>query len=1107
MPTVYDPDTQGERRYHHPDLDHPQNPDPKDNKPAGDSSDPRTIHKGDTESPSDLRDAEQSGGNGLFNPDGDTTEKGKSIGSGALQGRESSGGTGSAGSFNFNPGKQGKSGSSGFRNFFLGSSKRKRMSIGGGIITSVAVSGGLLTMFLVAGPAQLVQLSQLLQHNFSLSESNSQSRSNSLLRSWKAFKKGDYRYTRVGLIGEKSMNKIVGQFEDAGVKFTGSDLNGRPTGIEINRAAIEQKFPETKGMNDAEMKSFLNDKFSVDAGQSFETTTPGESYKLNIEGLNTAAISRFINNASTKILGNGKVVSYVKTRALKKFFGLKSLFHWLSRGFSDKMSAKAAEIKKSNPKESEGEAKTKAATQVEDNAYADSVKSIQQPGVDEFGTVKATENGLSQKIASRITPGLGVLWASGCTLNALSDGIVTLNRSLIVLPAAAEASQLVGIGAEIKYGGGDVTAAQMGAIERGFKDSNGQSIFSGAALQALEGSQKANSLPKTSGGQTANDLPGEYKQAFGQDTTASTLKSVSDIMLSWFPFHYLPGVLGGQCGFAAGATIILAGGVIQALAAIASAPDAGATEIALQSLAAAGRNIGSGYVQGKLLGPVISNILNRIARATVAPKLTSAAFKGAVGGDLIAYGARAAANSAAILNGGIALGNSASTIIGSAGQQEQQQFRSKSFFAKMFDINDYRSLVGHLATSISPSIGTNLRLGINNILNIGGALSSVFGNLIPSASAACNSDSWTGCYNWGFSQFGLPKRMVNDPALSDPPQNSENVGKYLSSVCVDSSGNIGPSYGACSGSNGYTARIMACFGNKLTYTEDSDIGANVWDVEHAADAASSDVNPVSDTYQAANCAGICPHYISDCGNTGEEQWEKIVMFVYDAHNIKGVDCVLGNSDTSQQSCADAGIDTSGGSTGTPTSPTPSGNYTNPFPGGWVPNRLDMGYDGTFKGQIVAPFSGTVTYAGAFNGWCSPPGSSNCSDGVIIKADKDFGMPTKCLYFTEGVSPITSLEGKHVNVGTPIANATASPYGAYRGQSSSVGAIEWGVASDCPLHTFVNTEAVTLGAGNCKDSGGPGPTPQSRKMVLNFSQWAQSALGLPPPSLTTDAGCA
>lgn len=174
----------------------------------------------------------------------------------------------------------------------------------------------------------------------------------------------------------------------------------------------------------------------------------------------------------------------------------------------------------------------------------------------------------------------------------------------------------------------------------------------------------------------------------------------------------------------------------------------------------------------------------------------------------------------------------------------------------------------------------------------------------------------------------------------------------------------------------------------------------------------------------------------------------------------------------------------------PAGSSPTSGFTNPFPGGWIPNRLDMGYDGTFKGQIVAPCDGVITYEGPFNGW-------NGSLGVIIKCDNSIGFPVHSLYFTEGVGPIMGLQGKHVTAGTPIANPVPSPYGdAYGTTPDGSGQIEWGVSEDGPIGQQVNTYAIQIGFnGKCS------PSAQSRAMVLQFYQWAHQTLqvGGPPTS--------
>jgi hypothetical protein len=180
----------------------------------------------------------------------------------------------------------------------------------------------------------------------------------------------------------------------------------------------------------------------------------------------------------------------------------------------------------------------------------------------------------------------------------------------------------------------------------------------------------------------------------------------------------------------------------------------------------------------------------------------------------------------------------------------------------------------------------------------------------------------------------------------------------------------------------------------------------------------------------------------------------------------------------------------GGPTGGSCPTTTAAGFTSPFPGGWTPNRLDMGYDGTFKGQIVAPFSGTITFAAnSFSNW---------GGYMEIKADQQpQGLPTSTLYFAEGLKPIVT-SGK-VAAGTPIADPAPSPYGnAYGTTSDGSGQIEWGVAVDGSAGTPTDPLAessATLSALNLKPD----------KMVLAFAQWAEQTFQLPPPSQTGSAG--
>jgi hypothetical protein len=158
-------------------------------------------------------------------------------------------------------------------------------------------------------------------------------------------------------------------------------------------------------------------------------------------------------------------------------------------------------------------------------------------------------------------------------------------------------------------------------------------------------------------------------------------------------------------------------------------------------------------------------------------------------------------------------------------------------------------------------------------------------------------------------------------------------------------------------------------------------------------------------------------------------------------------------------------------------------FNNPFPDGWTPGRLDMGYDGTFRNRIVAPFDGLITYAAQrFSNW---------GGFIVLQSPTDIGLPTKTLYFAEGLSP-TVHTNQSVKAGQTIATPTPSVQG-------GAGSIEWGVGNEAHALGPVDPYGKTLGGGSSSASAA------SRNMVLEFSAWCQSVLGLPAPSTTADAG--
>lgn len=210
-----------------------------------------------------------------------------------------------------------------------------------------------------------------------------------------------------------------------------------------------------------------------------------------------------------------------------------------------------------------------------------------------------------------------------------------------------------------------------------------------------------------------------------------------------------------------------------------------------------------------------------------------------------------------------------------------------------------------------------------------------------------------------------------------------------------------------------------------------------------------------------------------------------------AENKKNLDWVAANSINviaNPPPPPPLGTSTSGGASGSPTGTGGGGGpavagYANPFPGGWIPNRLDNGYDGTFKGQIVAPFAGTITYTStSFANW---------GGYVQLKAAGSVpGLQSNTLYFAEGVSAAVS-QGARVNAGDPICNPAHSPFGdPYK--TGGLGEIEWGVAQSAGS-IGTPTDPLTY------------VIPNKAAMVVAFAKWAEQTLGVAPPSATNDAG--
>ncbi len=245
-------------------------------------------------------------------------------------------------------------------------------------------------------------------------------------------------------------------------------------------------------------------------------------------------------------------------------------------------------------------------------------------------------------------------------------------------------------------------------------------------------------------------------------------------------------------------------------------------------------------------------------------KLSKDAFSGIrVGGDLLAYGGRAAGNLSAIAQGGVQLsGTAASTLTYQQDQQSQQQFRSESMFAKLFNIDDYRSVAGQLADSVKPSLTQNFALAVSNVGSISGSLvSNMFSVFMPKTSAAASQP-----YDWGSPEYGIPPSILDAANTANPYTNSAAVAQVLDAQCLNSDGSVNTS---CN----YISKAYTCFGDNIT--KDS---TGVWDVvpDHPVDTS-------SDAYINAHC-----------DDASDNTWRQVILFVLDTRTMQGIGCWEGD---------------------------------------------------------------------------------------------------------------------------------------------------------------------------------------------------------------------
>ncbi len=182
-------------------------------------------------------------------------------------------------------------------------------------------------------------------------------------------------------------------------------------------------------------------------------------------------------------------------------------------------------------------------------------------------------------------------------------------------------------------------------------------------------------------------------------------------------------------------------------------------------------------------------------------------------------------------------------------------FQQKSFFARTFDIHDYRSLASRTIDNSNFNATQTVASLANSFSSIGSLFSSMLNIFSPQLFAANDG----GAYDFGFPRYGFTQADLDNPLTEDPYKNAEKAVKILKS------------------DDDYVDRAKDCFG--VTFDEDN--GWKVDLVDNPEGDPEKDVLPNTAKYHEANC-----------GDTSDK-WLIIRLFIFDSRTMEAYACYEG----------------------------------------------------------------------------------------------------------------------------------------------------------------------------------------------------------------------
>ena len=642
-----------------------------------------------------------------------------------------------------------------------------------------------------------------------------------------------YRYMRTGKVGTTRLSyleykmypKMATSLEKTGVKILTERLTGQIRAVSIDPA----KLSDLKGMSREEVGKYVADRYGANPAK-IQLGSDGGSVRFSMQDLPLKQRELLLKDI-VRQSGKGKIDSFLEMRLLRKFYSVPSMFHPIQRSAA-KLDAKTLEILR----------KSKSFRELEKNRTA------------KIAARSRAANARIASIKTKLLSGAGaatvVLGAQAtlCIVYDVAKDADVLNQENFRDPAVKSGADGMAVGEQIAADWPDVTQESvMGYVDNMTNLETKQTPFDAAAIRALQG--------KTGGVPTNPAL----KAAFSFSNSATTLVTKLE---NDFKAGTVCSVGGQIAGGLAGVGLVILGP-------------------------------GGWIIKGitTLGGAAASQVAMTFIQSTV-PKLLSEEppigipHQGALGGMFDAYGAREAANEVAMASGGVAL--SSTTALRREREwrtEERKSWQGQSFFARLFNPKDYRSLAGEVVDSVSPDVAVQTSKTATSLTKLPTLVARIPSTLFtPKASAETTFD-------WGFPVYAVSDQVLYNPEYADPYVNADKVAALLEN----------------SSNSTLTDRAKVCFG--VTIAKEPFENAMVWGVRQ-----DTKPNRFSPEYQSANC-----------DQSTSDSWNRISAFVNSSTAMEAEACVLGH----EESCGRLGQDSPvGGGVGSPFVTAPTQQPTN-----------------------------------------------------------------------------------------------------------------------------------------------------------------------------------